>query len=160
MQGKDCGEVAPDGCWFAPGCGGRGTCVNGFCHCRPGYWGIGCGRSTPTLGEPQPWVLSTPATTLSNASIAGGGESLPGPGRGQGREGDVAAVAAAARAVAAASAAVEAAVQEALVGKEGDAGWGGRGSGEGTGAGTGVGAAPTSDGASGAAVALEVLDKR
>jgi hypothetical protein len=23
-------------------CSGRGTCVRGFCHCQPGYYGTGC----------------------------------------------------------------------------------------------------------------------
>jgi hypothetical protein len=26
-------------------CSGRGTCLAGFCHCQPGFWGYGCARS-------------------------------------------------------------------------------------------------------------------
>eukprot|EP00798_Chlamydomonas_sp_ICE-L_P021835 gene21835-28865_t len=30
-------------------CSGRGTCVYGFCHCKPGYFGLGCTRSSSPL---------------------------------------------------------------------------------------------------------------
>ncbi|KAG2493507.1 hypothetical protein HYH03_008323 [Edaphochlamys debaryana] len=41
-QGHTCGEPMLGLC---PGeCQGRGTCNRGFCHCKPPYWGLGCGR--------------------------------------------------------------------------------------------------------------------
>ncbi len=47
FSGPDCSVTAATAsCWFAPDCGGRGTCISGFCHCRPGHWGLGCARST------------------------------------------------------------------------------------------------------------------
>ncbi|KXZ42907.1 hypothetical protein GPECTOR_112g277 [Gonium pectorale] len=46
-NGTDCSQVDnSEACWFAPDCGGRGTCRSGFCHCQPGYFGVGCHRST------------------------------------------------------------------------------------------------------------------
>ncbi|GFR42337.1 hypothetical protein Agub_g3245, partial [Astrephomene gubernaculifera] len=44
FAGPDCSQPAPSP--LCPNdCGGRGTCVGGFCKCKPPYWGIGCGRS-------------------------------------------------------------------------------------------------------------------
>ncbi|GFR40869.1 hypothetical protein Agub_g1520 [Astrephomene gubernaculifera] len=45
-NGTDCSQVDnSEACWFSPDCGGRGTCRSGFCHCQPGYFGVGCHRS-------------------------------------------------------------------------------------------------------------------
>ncbi|PNH01195.1 putative glycosyltransferase [Tetrabaena socialis] len=46
-NGTDCGTVDnSEACWFAPDCGGRGACKSGFCHCREGFFGWGCHRTT------------------------------------------------------------------------------------------------------------------
>ncbi|GLC68059.1 hypothetical protein PLESTF_000640400 [Pleodorina starrii] len=38
-------EDLTEACWFSPTCSGRGRCRSGFCHCQPGFFGIGCHRS-------------------------------------------------------------------------------------------------------------------
>ncbi|GAX86293.1 hypothetical protein CEUSTIGMA_g13705.t1 [Chlamydomonas eustigma] len=35
-----------EACWFSPTCNGHGKCKSGFCHCDPGWWGLGCTRSS------------------------------------------------------------------------------------------------------------------
>jgi len=49
FKGDKCDEPAADdellGCWFSPTCSGNGECVNGFCRCRDGFWGLDCSRS-------------------------------------------------------------------------------------------------------------------
>lgn len=37
-------------------CSGRGRCRHGFCHCRPGAWGIDCSLSWAGDGPPAVWV--------------------------------------------------------------------------------------------------------
>ncbi|KAG2494879.1 hypothetical protein HYH03_007118 [Edaphochlamys debaryana] len=47
FNGTDCGtHDDTDACWFTTDCLGRGTCRSGFCHCKPGYFGMGCHRTT------------------------------------------------------------------------------------------------------------------
>uniref|UniRef100_A0A7S0RCE8 EGF-like domain-containing protein n=1 Tax=Chlamydomonas leiostraca TaxID=1034604 RepID=A0A7S0RCE8_9CHLO len=48
-SGATCEKAEDDSCLF--GCGGRGECKSGWCHCDPGYWGVACARST---GHDQP----------------------------------------------------------------------------------------------------------
>ncbi|KAG1665066.1 hypothetical protein FOA52_012485 [Chlamydomonas sp. UWO 241] len=45
-KAPNCSEVNIMGaCWFDPWCSGHGSCKSGFCHCKPGWWGIDCSRS-------------------------------------------------------------------------------------------------------------------
>jgi len=61
-QGHNCSEPDPkEACWFDPTCGGKGTCVAGFCHCQPGYWGLACGRSS--AWAPNKGSVVVPART-------------------------------------------------------------------------------------------------
>jgi hypothetical protein len=39
-------------------CSGRGRCIEGFCHCRPGAFGIDCSLSLGPDGTPEVWVDS------------------------------------------------------------------------------------------------------
>ncbi|GAX84072.1 hypothetical protein CEUSTIGMA_g11496.t1 [Chlamydomonas eustigma] len=41
-----------EACWFSPTCNGHGKCKSGFCHCDPGWWGLGCTRSSAYALEP------------------------------------------------------------------------------------------------------------
>ncbi|GIL81236.1 hypothetical protein Vretimale_1194 [Volvox reticuliferus] len=43
FQGKACEISDPIHCYR--NCSGVGTCLNGWCHCKPGYWGHGCTRT-------------------------------------------------------------------------------------------------------------------
>jgi len=46
FNGTRCEDRDPEfSCWFSPNCNGHGTCVETFCHCEPGWWGLGCTRS-------------------------------------------------------------------------------------------------------------------
>ncbi|KAG2453114.1 hypothetical protein HYH02_002445 [Chlamydomonas schloesseri] len=42
-SGPACEKAEPQHCPL--GCSGRGQCRGGFCHCEPGWWGLGCSRS-------------------------------------------------------------------------------------------------------------------
>ncbi|KAK3256185.1 hypothetical protein CYMTET_34667 [Cymbomonas tetramitiformis] len=35
-------------------CSGRGNCINGFCHCEAGWWGIDCAQTSPQRALPVP----------------------------------------------------------------------------------------------------------
>ncbi|KAG2425771.1 hypothetical protein HXX76_013396 [Chlamydomonas incerta] len=67
FKGRTCAEINPESCWFAPNCSGAGTCRSGFCHCRPGRWGLGCARSTAYQPAPAP----APAGVGAMAAAAG-----------------------------------------------------------------------------------------
>lgn len=57
-QGFVCNEPVTRHC--ANGCSGRGTCVRGFCHCQPPWYGIGCtsrGAFQPQGQAPSPHRL-------------------------------------------------------------------------------------------------------
>eukprot|EP00899_Mesostigma_viride_P002817 jgi/Mesvir1/12536/Mv21633-RA.1 len=43
--------------WCFGGCGGptHGTCLAGFCHCKPGYWGQDCSLTVGPHGAPALW---------------------------------------------------------------------------------------------------------
>ncbi|KXZ50301.1 hypothetical protein GPECTOR_17g940 [Gonium pectorale] len=41
-EGKACEIASPYHCYR--NCSGVGTCLGGWCHCQPGYWGHGCTR--------------------------------------------------------------------------------------------------------------------
>eukprot|EP00798_Chlamydomonas_sp_ICE-L_P032785 gene32785-33850_t len=64
-------------------CSGRGTCVYGFCHCKPGYFGLGCTRSSSPLavdrqnrGGQGPEALGIP-NLLDHFSIRLTSEEIP-----------------------------------------------------------------------------------
>ncbi len=40
--------------WCPRDCSGRGTCDRGFCHCRPGWFGLDCSKNTTYQARPQP----------------------------------------------------------------------------------------------------------
>ncbi|KXZ45845.1 hypothetical protein GPECTOR_50g639 [Gonium pectorale] len=44
FTGDNCGQ-ATNSALCPNDCGFRGTCVNGFCKCKPPYWGVACSRS-------------------------------------------------------------------------------------------------------------------
>ena len=43
FKGESCQEHDTKDCYL--GCSGRGKCIGGYCHCDPGFWGLGCARS-------------------------------------------------------------------------------------------------------------------
>ncbi|GFR41595.1 hypothetical protein Agub_g2319 [Astrephomene gubernaculifera] len=56
--GSSCEQPQGQHCYL--NCSGRGECHGGYCHCQPGYWGLGCGRSRAYRGEswlPHPTKL-------------------------------------------------------------------------------------------------------
>lgn len=60
FNGTSCATPdASEACWFAPDCGGHGTCVSGFCHCEPGRFGLGCARSAAFAVAPGAQPLAS-----------------------------------------------------------------------------------------------------
>lgn len=55
--GHTCGETHDEMCLNK--CRGRGVCKNGFCHCRPPYFGLDCGRQ-------YAWQLAPGASPVPN----------------------------------------------------------------------------------------------
>jgi len=62
-KGEDCSkEDSEEDCWFSPTCGRHGTCKRGFCHCEPGWWGFGCGRSKAFSLAPEAKAIPSRST--------------------------------------------------------------------------------------------------
>jgi len=62
--GEHCETPVPSYC--VGGCGGRGVCRAGFCHCEPGWFGVDCGLRLDDDGNEQ----RVPYDFLNNSDTA------------------------------------------------------------------------------------------
>jgi hypothetical protein len=51
-QGDACETPQQKHCYRQ--CSGAGTCLGGYCHCRPGRWGIACQRDKAFTSDSEP----------------------------------------------------------------------------------------------------------
>ena len=58
-EGEACEQHRSRWCWN--GCAGRGECVDGFCRCRPPFYGPGCAHEGPHAGAPPPRAAAAAA---------------------------------------------------------------------------------------------------
>lgn len=72
-----CSRVDAAGC--VNGCNGRGRCVGGFCHCRPGYFGADCSLSLAADAADGSSTTSTTSTSDGSGSSSSASSGSPRP---------------------------------------------------------------------------------